>query len=66
MPELKINLNRATEGNPTELLPKETGTLQNENKQLEFRNTPVTNDPANSIPNERPKRIFQSQHTKRQ
>lgn len=32
MPELKINLNRATEGNPTELPPKETGTLQNENK----------------------------------
>lgn len=32
MPELKLNLNRATEGNLIELLPKETGTLQNENK----------------------------------
>ena len=63
MPEPKTNLNSDTQESPIELPTKETVTLQNENEQSELTNTPVANDPTNSIPDETLKRIRRPQHT---
>ena len=60
MPEPKTNVNSDTQEIPIELPHKETVTLQNENEKSRFTNSPLANDPTNSIANERPKRICRS------
>ena len=55
VPKPKTNLNSDIYESPIDLTPKETATLQTENKQLKHTNTQITNNTTASVPNERPK-----------
>ena len=56
VPEPKTNLNSGIQESPIDLTPKEAATLQTENQQSKYTNSPLTNNTTDSIPNKRPKR----------
>ena len=53
----KTNLNSDIQESPIDLTPKETATLQTEDEQLKYKNSPITNNTTASVPNKRPKHI---------
>ena len=58
MPKRKTNLNSDIQESPIDLTHKETATLQPENEQSKYTNSPITNNATAPVPNERPNHIF--------
>ena len=57
VPKPKTNLNSDIQESSIDLTLKETATLQTENEQLKYTNSPITNNTTASVPDEGPKRI---------